>query len=145
MLPKPASRLNPLGKAIEIYAHVRGADEFWVSCPLLHRARCLVELRDFGPALEAIDEALRIRRLHIDETHSEIQALRTIRGSALLGLRRFDEAETDLLESNALLDTAAAGARLRSTETLIELYEQWARPDAAESWRDTLAVLTTEP
>jgi serine/threonine-protein kinase len=142
---RPEAALDPLGKAIEIYAHVRGADEFWVSFPLLHRARCLVELRDFGPALEAIDEALRIRRLHIDETHSEIQALRTIRGSALLGLRRFDEAETDLLESNALLDTAAAGVRLRSTETLIELYEQWDRPDAAESWRDTLAVLTTEP
>jgi serine/threonine-protein kinase len=137
-----------LEKATEIYAGVRGADDFWVSFPLMHRAVCLVRLEEPGPALDAVDEALRIRRLHIDEPHEEIQLLRTIRGSALAGLGRFTEAEKELLESRALMEATLAPDDLslsRSARALIELYERWGRPEAVGPWRDKLAELEGGP
>jgi tetratricopeptide (TPR) repeat protein len=62
-------------------------------------------------------------------------------GACLIELGRYDEAETELLESYRDL-VRTLGARDPRTRTaiqrIIRLYERWNRPDQASSWRDRL-------
>ena len=64
-------------------------------------------------------------------------------GRALARLGRFEEAESELLESDrALLMTFdASHVRVQKTqEALVDLYERWEKPVQAELWRTSPAA-----
>jgi hypothetical protein len=59
-------------------------------------------------------------------------------GACLAALGRFDEAETELLSSHAVLAKRrgpAHAATAESVEQIIHLYDAWGRPAEALQWR----------
>ena len=50
-------------------------------------------------------------------------------------LKRYDEAEADLLEAHKILLTADANLAQKAATNLAQMYEAWGKPDKAAPWR----------
>ena len=75
------------------------------------------------------------------EEWRNIAASRSLLGSALTALGRFDEAEPLLLESYSVFvdnNGPSHSRTVRSLRRVVELYEAWNRTEAAERYRALL-------
>ena len=83
-------------------------------------------------------EALGIRREVFGDASLSSAEAKGFLGASLVGLRRFDDAEKSLLESEKAIRTHPDAHVLiyqESAERLVELYEQWGRTEQAAEWR----------
>jgi serine/threonine protein kinase/Flp pilus assembly protein TadD len=68
-------------------------------------------------------------------------------GAALTGLKRFDAAQDGLFESMRRLDAVtdiSPAWKGYVTQAIVDLYEQWGKPDEAEAWRSQLPGASRE-
>ena len=98
-------------------------------------------LTDSGEADEAVDiygEIVDLARQRFGPDHYLVATFEGGLGASLLRLRRYASAEVELLNSYNLLE-AVFGPEHRRTATarhrLVELYEAWGKPEAADSYR----------
>ncbi|MCK4343332.1 MAG: tetratricopeptide repeat protein [Phycisphaerae bacterium] len=78
--------------------------------------------------------------------------LLNVRGAALFGQQKYEEAESELLEGYSTLsaDFADEHTSVQSVlKNLVGLYEAWGKPEQAETWRARLPEspepATTQP
>jgi hypothetical protein len=86
-------------------------------------------------------EALENSRSGLPEGHWRIGVALTRHGSALTEMKRFAEAERELLEAERVVKESLGTEHQRyreAIEKLIELYDRWGRPAESESWADLL-------
>jgi hypothetical protein len=82
-----------------------------------------------------------IGNVPLDSTRTMPYRLRGALGFCLTRARRFEDAETMLLQAEtSLRRLAAPGARYREQTVawLVSLYEQWGKPEQAAAWKTRL-------
>lgn len=136
--------LEPIARrAIEQRAKALRPDEevLWIK-PVTALAQALDGLARHEEALVLYDEAMRMPLVQDNAWfRGRIQA---VRGNCLGALRRYEEAETELLAAmeslyaQSPLDTGFAGKVLG---WLIDVYDRWGRPEESEKCRSLLASL----
>lgn len=126
-------------EAADVYRKALGDDHFWVSIVLVNLAK-VYELRGNCEAvLPVLNECLAIRRAHVPEGHWRIAEVDCRLGACLTALGRYEEAAPLLTEGYPII-AEQRGAQHRITrgvlKEVIQLYEQWGKPDEAARWRD---------
>ena len=100
------------------------------------------------PAAEPLlRECLEIRRAALPEDDRLIAKTQSLLGGCLTTLGKYAEAESLLLESNAVLRSVQAGNDDLAREVcqkLVDLYEAWDKPERAADWHARLETTTRE-
>jgi TolA-binding protein len=99
----------------------------------------------YGPAEEHLHECLKAREARQPNAWTTANA-RSLLGGALLGQKRYTEAEPLLLEGHEGLRQQASNIpravrqqRLtEAVERLVRLYDAWGKKDKADEWRKKL-------
>lgn len=94
-------------------------------------------------ALPLAELAVRLRSRALPAEHWSVMSARSVLGGVPVRLRRFDEAEQHLLDAERAFRGAPGGSpkRLIDTRTrLVELYEQWGKPEQVATWREMLML-----
>jgi len=103
-------------------------------------------LTDEGRAERAegsLREALQIVRKAFPQRHPEIAETESAFAACLIGLRKYSEAESLLLESYPILRFTRSDRypeTQRARRHLVELYEAWGKPEKAAPYRTAAAV-----
>lgn len=126
-------------EAADVYRKALGDDHFWVSIVLVNLAK-VYELRGNCEAvLPVLNECLAIRRAHVPEGHWRIAEVDCRLGACLTAFGRYEEAAPLLTEGYPII-AEQRGKQHRITrgvlKEVIQLYEQWGKPDEAARWRD---------
>ena len=108
---------------------------------------CLLAEDRFEEAAKTFAECASFRET-IDSDHWLTNRARSYRGTALVGLGRFEEAEPLLVEAARAVEQASASiaANMRDREVnnafehVAQMYDAWGRPDDAAAWRDQTAA-----
>jgi non-specific serine/threonine protein kinase/serine/threonine-protein kinase len=108
-----------------------------------------LEQKQYGPAEEFLRPALQVREKRVPPNAWEIASARSLVGAALLGQKKYPDAEPLLLEgyeglrrnASALSPTIAQERLIEVAEWLVRLYDGWDRKDRATEWRQKLAEL----
>jgi eukaryotic-like serine/threonine-protein kinase len=102
-------------------------------------ARIWIELGRSAEALPVLREIVAAESATEPPVVWRLSTMRLTLGACLLTLRRYDEAEPELLAAHEGLERTLgeANPRTRSAvEHLVALYDAWGRPDDARCWRD---------
>ena len=86
-------------------------------------------------ALPLLAEAVEGARKALPSGHRVTGKALNNRGRCLMLLKRYDEAEADLLEAHKILLTADANLAQKAATNLAQMYEAWGKPDKAAPWR----------
>jgi hypothetical protein len=89
-------------------------------------------------------EAVALSRKNLRPDHPEQAFFESVLGGALVGLRRFSEAEPLLLPSYAAL-ASQPGRATRANEALrsiVAMYEAWGKAEKAKEWGARLKAQT---
>jgi tetratricopeptide (TPR) repeat protein len=112
-----------------------------VAISLNNLARLLGKKGDYAAAEPLIKEAVDIFQRSLPPGHWMIAQSRSNRGAFLMELKRYREAETELLAGYAGLK-ATQGEQHERTQSainhLVELYQAWGKPDRAAHYRALL-------
>ncbi|MGD8536990.1 MAG: tetratricopeptide repeat protein, partial [Candidatus Aminicenantes bacterium] len=104
-------------------------------------AAFLEERDDYDRAEKYYREAVEINRELLGEKNMRTILAEIDLGNVLIKLRRFDEAESLLIDSykymRGRLKTQSVNMR-KAIESLVSLYETWNKPDKAEEYRALL-------
>ena len=87
---------------------------------------------------EHLRNALALRVKALKPGHSAIASTQGVLGECLTAQKRFEEAETLLLESHTAVNKTLGAndpRTRRARDRLFRLYEAWGKPDQAESYR----------
>lgn len=126
-------------RAIDIYLETLPSDHGYVSSAQFGLGKLLIERREYEEAETILSECLESRRRSLPEGHPRIGQAATALGRNLTGLSRFAEAEAYLKEGFELLsvsETASEEDVAEAARGLVELYETWGKPEAADEFRD---------
>jgi tetratricopeptide (TPR) repeat protein len=111
----------------------------------------LLEQSRFADALEPARECLRLRTKIAPDDWRRYLAMSQL-GLALSGLRRFDEAETNLIGGyRGLVEKSTSIPRSRKSEIRIaaqrvaRLYRAWAKSEEAAAWDRTVEAIKSTP
>ena len=139
------TRLNRQGEAVPLYREV--LDRYRLALQPNHPsvlvtahnlARTLTEAGEATEAIAIYGDILDLARKRLGPEHYLVATFEGGLGMSLLRLGRYSEAEKALLASHQCLDDVF-GADHRRTQTarqrLVELYEAWGRPEAADRYR----------
>ncbi|MCB9892130.1 MAG: serine/threonine protein kinase [Planctomycetes bacterium] len=99
-----------------------------------HAMACL-ELAEFERAETFLREVLAHRLATRGDTDPQVASARMLLARALTGRRRFEEAETLLLQAWPRLETYLERVRDDCRRAFVVLYEAWEKPDQAAEWR----------
>jgi eukaryotic-like serine/threonine-protein kinase len=140
-----------LRDALDIARSSMGGDNQLIGIYALNLAAIEIERRQPAVAEPLVREGLRIRsrapqlvpsrRRTLPDDDWSIAATKSLLGAALVGIGRFDEAETTLLEARRELEAAPQSPHrdLKATiMRLTELYDAWGRPREAATYRARL-------
>lgn len=141
------SRLGQREQAIALYREVLGAYRTLMdpSHPTVliaahNLARTLTEMNRAEEAVQIYNEILVLARDKLGPEHYVVATFEGGLGMSLLSLGRFADAEAMLLSSSTTLHRAFGPDHRRSNtarQRLVELYEAWERPEAAEPYRES--------
>ncbi len=99
-------------------------------------ARVRISERDFGAALAAARECLAIELEHVAETDERVLSSRLLVGRCLHALGQMEEAEEEMLRCHdAAAEAHSQGMLHSASQSLVELYEDWDRPELAAEFR----------
>lgn len=128
-----------LREAIEIRRASLGEEHPSTAVAHSTLGRALMELGRLPEALAELDAAVDLAERSVGADHLMAIVFRASRARCLTQLERYDEAEPILLREREQL-VALLGEdhrRVRDVENyLVDLYEQWGRPELAAPWRD---------
>ena len=130
-----------LQEALDIVLPVLGSQHQLVAIYTINRAAVHLAQNQPGAAESLLREALRIRsqspaivptrrRTFVDDAWS-VGATKSLLGASLVALRRYEDAETVLLEARRDLEASPTSTPLAiatSVERLTHLYEAWGKP-----------------
>ncbi len=127
---------------LAVHREMGGAHVVKASCALEQLGITLINQEQFSSAETAIQECLDIR-LAIDPNHWETNRASALLGASLAGQRRFEEAESLMIEPFQVLLAArdelppVTGDSILTflRSRVIALYEAWGKPGEAERWR----------
>ncbi len=108
---------------------------------LVERGRKYIANGEFLDAEKLLRVCLLTRQKELPPGHWLIADTRSLLGEAVAGLRRYDEAETLLLEACVGLKTSSEASPERKRDAvarIVRLYESWKKPEKAREWRKTL-------
>jgi tetratricopeptide (TPR) repeat protein len=112
-----------------------GKEHPTVATTLTVRANVLVAQGNFEAALADAAEAERILAPDYDATQWRMSMAMNVHGAALTGLRRFPEAEYQLLKSlGGLAGSPMFGAQDKGRRRLASLYSAWGKPALAAQY-----------
>jgi len=127
-----------LRTAYETYRSTHGPSHPNVLVTAHNLARTLTEMGEAAEAVAIYGEILPVARLRFGPDHYLVATFEGGLGTSLLRLRRFSDAEAHLVASHDRLE-AVFGSDNRRTraarERIVELYEAWGRPEAADRYR----------
>jgi tetratricopeptide (TPR) repeat protein len=113
----------------------------------LLQARCLLAVNEFEKAEKPLRELQKM-----PTTIVPIDAWQSMLGAALLGQKKFAEAEDLLLKGYENLGAVDVDARKDrfwllsdAGNAIVRLYEQWEKPDLAVKWRAQVAEVLAQP
>jgi len=138
---RPDDAVPFLLRAVENYTDVRGPDDEWTSFPWANLARAYLAMDEWESALDAANESLRIRRGSMAPDRREIIHVESMRGAALTGLGRLDEAEQALRRCYDMLtehEDLPARLRRQTLERLVRLAEVTEDSKQLALWRSRL-------
>ncbi|MCG8403702.1 MAG: serine/threonine-protein kinase [Phycisphaerales bacterium] len=130
-------------RSIETFNETLPANHRYQAGPLVGLGMLLIKMGDFAEAEPYLQKALVIHRSTLPDTHPRTVQTEELLSRCLMELRRFENAESVLLESYSRLsevrgegEPAIVAARAR----LASLYERWGKPEAAEKYSDKAAA-----
>ena len=129
-----------LSNAVEISKNTYPQGHLVIAKELLALAEAEDQLGESESAESLARQALTIRIASLPEGHWRIAYARSVLGQCLTSQQRYDEAQDMLVESYPILKTergATAWRTQRSRQRLIDLYDAWNKPDAAQKYRQT--------
>jgi serine/threonine protein kinase len=100
--------------------------------------KILSRMGDAPRGEEQLRNALALRGKALKPGHTAIAATQGVLGECLVAQKRFEEAETLLLESHTAFNTALSANDPRTQKAkarLVRLYEEWGKPDQAAKYR----------
>jgi non-specific serine/threonine protein kinase/serine/threonine-protein kinase len=100
------------------------------------------EIESAGPLFR---EAIETASAALGEENSELALIKMKFGACLFRQGRYEEAEAWLLDAHRVMYAAGHQGTQRPVRHLIELYESWGRPEAADRYRELLGNDATEP
>jgi serine/threonine protein kinase/tetratricopeptide (TPR) repeat protein len=131
-----AGAANPLREALAIYRRSFGEPHDYVATTSLVLAKIL---DDGGQSLAAAETYADVIAAYVGlfgDDHWKVGNARNLYGVCLTRLRRYDEAEQQLLIAYESLLAAGLTERAgRAATRLADLYELWGQPVKAEPWR----------
>jgi len=97
----------------------------------------LLSLGKYAEAEPVAREVLRIRDEHLPDGDWLRFSARCFLGRSLAGQRKFEEAETMLLEGLAGMNPPPKGMRAKqeALDAVVAMYEAWGKPEKAAEWR----------
>ncbi|MCZ6770679.1 MAG: tetratricopeptide repeat protein, partial [Proteobacteria bacterium] len=126
-----------LRQSLDIRRNKLGDDHRLVSQSLGHLGRTLMELDKLDAADACLRESFDILRRTLGDRHVSVAKSRLLLGQCLQKMGRAEDAEVELKEAYAILHTYP---HLRdgtgfAISCLVNLYEDWDKPDEANVWR----------
>ncbi|MFQ6052123.1 MAG: tetratricopeptide repeat protein [Candidatus Hydrothermarchaeota archaeon] len=114
----------------------------WLSIGLSNLGELLNKKGDYKAAEPIFVEALSIGLKYLGDKNQDVAKLRSRYGACLIKLKRFENAEEQLLAALPVLRDSLGEQNERTQQTisyLIELYEAWSKEDKAAEYRALLA------
>ncbi|MEM9382855.1 MAG: tetratricopeptide repeat protein, partial [Planctomycetota bacterium] len=149
------SRAGNAATATELYSGIldevletRDDDDPLVAMAFADLGKALSAKGDHEDAVGALDEAIARAEFEPRVDRWNFAGWRRARAASLRRLDRMDEAESDLLVADEIVLTRFSPQdpnRRPVVEDLVELYEEWDRPDEATVWRATLEEIRKPP
>jgi len=128
-------------EALAIDTELLGAGNVNISIDLINLGSFLVQRQRYDEALPSTLRALEILEGALGPNAWITANARSLHGAALTGLRRYDEAEAQLLAAAAALEAELGSEHDRtrlSWQRLVSLYEASGRPAEAATWSERL-------
>ena len=128
-------------EALTLYRARLNHEHLRVADPMLGQARAKLARGDARAAEPALEEVCRIYRSTLGEGRWSTACAESARGGCLVALRRYDQAEPLLIESERIMRNLR-GPRDRyvreGLQRIIALYEAWGKPDKVAEYRAIL-------
>jgi serine/threonine protein kinase/tetratricopeptide (TPR) repeat protein len=118
-------------------------DHPWVSIAMSNLGELMNRRGEYGAAEPIFHEALSIGLEHLGDKSQDVAKIRSKYGECLLKLRKYEEAETELLVSLPILMDTLGEQNKRTQLTilfLVELYVALDKEDEADKFRKLLAL-----
>jgi serine/threonine protein kinase len=140
---RPKEGIPLLEKAVAISEETSGSSSPGTAKYLANLGRTCTEAGDPITGERYLRRALTIQSGIVPATDPSVASMRGDLGATLIELKRYDAAESELLKSHEIFE-AVRGANHEATkiavERIVRLYEEWKKPDAAETWRARLSA-----
>jgi eukaryotic-like serine/threonine-protein kinase len=124
-------------ESLEIGRNIFPRDHVYISTALIGLGKALAARGEVLQASTALREGIEVEKRILPKDVSDLAGAETALGGCLIRLRKFDEAESCLLDSYQIL-VAKRNATTAARETrqhLIDLYDAWGKPEKAQQWR----------
>jgi tetratricopeptide (TPR) repeat protein len=150
-----ASDINNMGRLLQQKKDYTGAEPYlreaadilrkekhpWLSIILGNLGDLYTEKGDYTNAAAYFMEALDLGLKALGEKNQDVAKIRSKYGVCLVKLKKFDEAEKQLLIALPILrETAGEKDEMtqKAIRRLAELYQEWGKPDLAAKYRSLL-------
>jgi tetratricopeptide (TPR) repeat protein len=135
-------------RVIDAQARTLGEEHPYTLLSMNNLSGTLINTGRFEDALPILEKLSPRAERVFAEDDPHIASIQWNYGRCLTALGRYEEAEPRLVRSEKILATADRSRRDRHqavVRTMVELYERWNRPGAAQHWRTTLGDARPEP